>query len=87
MTITKDHCKKMFKNLGLDASGLENYGDELTQDDLDELTGWQRNYKELCAMHDIMKYLAILSGIFTVVAAGIILIKNHYERRNCRTSY
>ena len=87
MTITKDHCKKMFQNLGIDANGLENYGDELTQEDLDKLTGWKRNYKELCAMHDIMKCLAILSGVFTVIVAGIILIKSHYERRNCRTSY
>lgn len=53
----------MFTRLGLDATNLDNYGSELSQEDLDELTGYEQRVKELNTLHECWKIIGIIAGI------------------------
>lgn len=75
--MNKQHCKEMFNHLGIDDSGLDNYDeyDELTQEDLDNLTGWQKNYKEICSMHQVMRRFGIFVGIIGAITILLLVIR------------
>lgn len=75
--MNKEHCRAMFNRLGIDATKLDKYSDdaEIMQEDLDELTGWQQNYKEICAMHRVLKRAGIAAGAVALAVVSSILIK------------
>lgn len=74
--ISQEHCRAMFKRFGLDTSKIDKYGPELSQEDLDELTGYKQRMKELNAMHECWKIIGILSGIIVILTATIGVIRH-----------
>ncbi len=74
--MTKEHCRDLFDRFDLDTSDLDKYGNEITQSDLDELTGYNLRIKELNSLHEVWRTIGIIAGTITMLFVALGIIKH-----------